>query len=515
MSSPSDLPRQVLRETAEAIDSLMQHIEGILSEMPEGRKLYLIALARKMPRLMNRIFNDFDPDTKLKYRQLLSRCILTTEHAVPFIFKGADSANSEIIILDDIIITGQTLNAVVSDINFLTGIEPEIWSLYCYERAMSPLYAGDIEIATGKFLSMNESREYLRILSNFIARQELPIDLEFPILHFGNQNAPSPDEVSDTMNRRFANSHRYVLNANEEDSILKSLNILLFSRLHDDVSPNMGKIRIFFAPGDIRIVVFAPRAILGQDLWEKELFPSGTYSSIWTGILSSITMPERPTYDKHNLADIQYRKYRKNTERSLAILANWLWSLSTAVGSLKDNEAGGCHITGETDGIHICPTDLDWLVGPALANAMAEKANNILNDGETLPQQSVKISVPHALYPEGQKENFIRSRVRIIKYSEDASAALNTIFTMANGMRRATIDDGLEVNDENEVYQTLRGLRYSLQFRFESSDLDYQLNEWLDKSIDSGLIIPRYQRASNTEGGHIWARYYKPSHFFQ
>ena len=107
----SDLREQVLNETTDAVRKLIVDLQNRISELSDGQSLYIIALARKMPRFIQRILRHLNDTGDYKsveaWKKIMDdkRVIFITEHAIPFVFKGLNSQKTEVLVLDDVVVT--------------------------------------------------------------------------------------------------------------------------------------------------------------------------------------------------------------------------------------------------------------------------------------------------------------------------------------------------------------------------------------------------------------------------
>jgi hypothetical protein len=47
-----------------------------------------------------------------------------------------------------------------------------------------------------------------------------------------------------------------------------------------------------------------------------------------------------------------------------------------------------------------------------------------------------------------------------------------------------------------------------LSVRFDKNSLPREINNWIDKSVDEGVVIPHYEQVEDENGSHYWRRYF-------
>ena len=94
----------------------------------EGRSVVVIAIARKMARLLEYYRKTDSYLESLFDKSQFSSTFnyIITEHAIPLCLAQVNQQKKDIIILDDLIISGDTVESVTENVYHLTGIKPNI-----------------------------------------------------------------------------------------------------------------------------------------------------------------------------------------------------------------------------------------------------------------------------------------------------------------------------------------------------------------------------------------------------
>lgn len=521
----SDLREQVLNETTDAVRKLIVDLQKRISELSDGQSLYIIALARKMPRFIQRILRHLNDTGDYKsveaWKKIMDdkRVIFITEHAIPFVFKGIDSKKAEVLVLDDVVVTGNTLRAVTGNIKFLTGKNADVWTLYYYNRAIRPLYIENLTIGSGLKLPLPVIKKKINAICSLIAESELPVDLEFPILHLSTTDSSAIDTFESELESKFSKESIYtlpdsgIIPVSQDYLPLSSYNILLYSNLSDARRNDFAKVRCFkdIESKEIRVVPFVPLIIRKQDLDDEELFTTPLYRKIWVIVNINLIQPGDKKIGDDNESAVQSRGYEERYYLTKTIIANWLYSLSTFIKYFYDDSTKSYKGFGGNLP-EVKEAELTLIVGKNLAKEIIAIVNDILTGGlqEHIYEYPRLISI--LLSSPDEEQEFIGEIINTISNSKNLYYALAETFGLAKTIRERDLENMGIVNDNTSNGISARALRYFLQFLYMSPLLEPDIHKWLDAAIDLGLVIPKYKPTKDNAGVKCWSIYYFASH---
>ena len=554
-------PNQELEDIiAGALENLCEVIE---EKIAAKLKVYLIALSRKMPRIINwylRHYEDLNPETqehtaeiKERLRAIIDKdAIYASEIAIPLLFnKAEDLDRCCILVLDDIVLSGDSISSACDDVYYLTDIKPEIWCIYAYERAPMPENASleNIYVACGG-LDRCQSIARLRELAQLIRRYELPTDIEYPMVKISYKGDSEKWEALRRDYREYTerNFETYTIPAdnNASSARIESYNVLINGR-PTVYANDFSKLRFFHYTDEIRLALFTPNVINIEVLRRVSLFNAQQYRDIWKMVLErALQSTPRATEED---ADIFYGPaFEMHREKLLMVFANYLFSLSSGIRHFEDyindtgcadqnnQEASSSNGTDKTPYLReVClnveEDDLAILVGRELASEITQRINNIINNHIVSTSVHTYVNLPDMLVPEP-----LRARYNEAKYNVMTAGKNKSVQTDLTGIFRAAYDtenrfaqeneplyNGFpQVNSESMIQETIQGLLTYLSTFYligettysRREELEKDINEWLDIHIDSGEVIPRYIHVGSSDGRRFRRRYFHASHLF-
>jgi hypothetical protein len=85
---------------------------------------------------------------------------------------------------------------------------------------------------------------------------------------------------------------------------------------------------------------------------------------------------------------------------------------------------------------------------------------------------------------------------------------LYKIFKIAGELSR-TYHVG-ELEARMPIEESFASLIESFRIRYKDlSDISQNIYQWIDETIDKGLIVPRYERVMDESGNAYWKRYFR------
>lgn len=526
------------KEITISVENLAQHLKKlndlINTQLEAGREVYLIALSRKMPRVITwTLKNDeIEKDFRDTFRQTIEKCNYTSELALPFVLDKNTPKDAYILILDDIIINGDTMAKAASDVYYLTGIKSEVWCFFGYENARWPKYVSNIHISYNHPLKFEEARKTLKIFTEIICKYELPTDIEYPLIHIKLFNGKSSEEesmyadvsrsIEHAIDRYCQSKKNYEIPngkfCKQLENHIKSRTILTNTKLDDFYGNDFSKIRIFKYEDELKIASYAPIIIKDRSLNDVGLLSNSRYKRIWGAVIDAINSTETAniddlnTYDHKNcIAGYEYRK-----ERLKMIWACWLISLSKAIeeiGSLLDDQ--------QISALKIDLEDIQILAGESFGNLIIGMINELIQNRVTTESIIEFADYPETIVADNKANDYINARVnKMQQMSKDSyDRQLLEIFKAGYTVKGSKpIFEFLNLNLENSVQESMRSIITLLEISFLANTAELkakakmEANKWIDHYIDLGYIVPRYQRITNHNRETYWRRYFHSSH---
>lgn len=469
----------------------------------------VIALSRKMPRFIEYIKENHTSDLVPQLSELLSDpiCTYTTEHAIPFIFKKY-SPNTEILILDDIIVTGATLSNVCDEVYQITKIKPYYISIWKCGSIQDLSTGRHVEGYTPISVSKEEVNDILLGVSKCLKSNGLPIDMEFPILHTDYSEVFEP--IRTLMLEKCPDCRCY---GNEY-----SFTMLEESEINRMFNNDFAKIRVFKGSHDTRIVGYAPNVLSEYEIGKNSLFTNEDYSSLWSEILgNTIKINFNPDdiilSDEENLrAKVYHRRYK-----SLTVVANYLFSLSMLIRHKQEYVVNN-------EKLSLDSYDLQLLIGPKLSNAILPKLTDFFKTGSNSQSLHHTVNTPPYLTPYDYEEDefmdYDMERFAAVFSADDSSEVVLNVFRASYDMFNQDEDqiEKIRWNGAGNIYY-LESFQSFFQLPIIGSSeklSEKNINQEIDNLIDEGKIIPVYERTGDNDDPLVepayWRRYFKAGH---
>lgn len=495
--------------------------DSVLSAVSSGLKVVVIAIARKMSRLLDfykktnaTLDNLFD-----EYRDYIS---VITEHAIPFELYGATAIDTEVIILDDLIVFGDTVETVTDNVYFLTGIKPKIIAIAASDRARlksrraTYLYP-DLEKNSEVILPNDRIAAFTAQQSYNILSLRRSIDLEHTILNktFIKGIGGSGKDYVEKLKKLFIDSSVYEIshtlpNYAKEKAI--SISICSPEGSIDRLSNDFSKHRVYFQDCAITITSISP------NIWKEGLlhdtqveFDNPIFNSIWKKVCNRLNaLVSSPLKDQDELTmKVLSSDYAMRVEHSAVVMANYLMSYSSVL-HVKSKFESVFQEMGSAD-FTLCGDDVQLLVGktfakellPILLDAMQAENTQHRQFSETITTE--KRNQP--LIPTDRFESYQTGVFRDVYLSYSLHSALSLIFN------RLWRDFGMINCDRREdripVGESFDSLRKALSLFYPADNLMEEINKWIDINIDLGVVVPKYEYFYDNLGRRIWRRFFR------
>lgn len=484
----------------------------------QGKEVVFVAMSRKMPRLIEMVNKKF-PDGDLNKFQFVS------EQVLPYILSNFKSERQRIVIADDAMYYGSTINRISGYIRALTSVKPYVCPVAVSE-VVGPLSHADVLQSQENSIQVQDIPFFTTQNAEWILRLNRPIDVEFPILHFDISLVPSKNKemIENVLEEKFPNNDIYSIEHHvlDEREPVCNYNVLpkqgsAFDRWNKDFC----KMRFFVSDQSVQVVAYAPgilpEAILNDS---QQLFSDERIQQLWDEIKSYKVMLWPETLPEEFQKDLLVNRYQTayNTQciRSKIIWANYLASYLY----LLEQKESICSVISSVYGIEIarqgffCEEDTRLLLPPIIVKQITESLNLFFNEG--CKENSVfhgshsSVLANQELIPEEYLNDYSKIVNRGLQRCRTADEALSVVFSsqhffITNG--RLTTD-ALQLTQRLGFGITYTALENKLSFPIGINGLWRSIHRWIDKNIDEGTVKPKYERVVR-DGAAYWLRMFR------
>lgn len=514
-------------------------ISVVKPAVSKGLDIVIIAIARKMARLL-----EYFKGTSHELSKLISDnkgISIITEHAIPTALSGANCDNTEIIILDDFIVYGDTVEIVSENVYYLTGIKSKVIAMAASEDArffsmwneiVFPNRKSEDPIDLEAILNKSQIPAFTSRNSQHILSLCEPIDIEHTIFEIKlseQQFKYLKKNAEKIISEIFQHATTYTIRHRNSETGEESINVTVCNDTHLNRVKNndFNKFRFFIGQDHLSVVSYAPNIWDANDLAiERDLFVYSDLNRCWKyykNQLSNISYNNVCIEDK-TLESILRQHFEERLELGCVIWANYLKSFENALIFQDELESLASRITiidtpGLTDvsesassPLTINRDNLNWLLGknlvediyPFLQSAREKKDADTeifgigVSEGDAEP-----------LIPSVAKEQYHTDKVSYLLMCPGVDTTLSMIFY------KLWLDFGLakkNIREERvkigETYQSLERI-FSIVYKLDNR-LKANLNRWIDQRIDLGIVVPKYESSNASLGRKLWRRYFRP-----
>lgn len=510
----------------------INRLEKFILEAREDNKIpVIVALARKMQRFLKWCHTSDKCLLKEKIQTLHiydeSQTVLITEHAIPIVIPECKPETHSIVILDDLIIYGNSIEIVAENIYHCTGVMPSFISMGKTKKARSIPFAKDYGVTPvipDEYLSLFTTRNSLAILS-----LQHPIDLEYCILTF-----PFERNHTDNVRKHLLECAEavfltpdFAVYETKHTAYGKDCSNVTICKLTDDNTlfyhnSDFNKLRIFVSPGEIKIVSYAPNILYENELSENSSLFSGTdFADLWRIVYQKIENNSNADkgLDPNSFWEgIVRKEYEHRKQLTKIIWANYLSSYNNVL-CLR----GKINNLLTMLGVKCNPKalqDLKLLIGSELGNVIDNQlirlyeAENVRLLADHYADQNIANA---ALIPEEFKEAYYSENSLRAFYSSNIREALSHIFKNMHykiGLS-CIINKNSHLPERHRVGECFNSLYLFLSNYFSSaqyesaSDTVVDIHRWVDEKVDLGIVIPKYDKNIDQYGRNYWKRYFR------
>lgn len=466
----------------------------------DGKRPVLIALSRKMPRLIEWFLYNFLPKhPELPSKELFTECELTTELSIPFratIYKV--DAEESYILLDDIIIHGTTLRNVASDLYLISQIDGcgkqcYLSSIFMYNGLVnmpSNVYTEDVDqlIPIGK----EDASKVISEMARRIRTANLPLDLEYPILRMDATDSYSAKDVYE----HFKSISDCTYLGEWENTAT-----LIFKQ--DSKVSDFAKMRFFESDRFFSFEIFSPYSLPDylETAVDYNLFAEGSYRDLW----ETIIFPVLNYFESHSFLFNEPNGFvlRQNIGRSIIVWANYLLSVSFMID--KCVEIIPTHLR---DRLKILGDDVSLILGSRYSEMVICKIRKIVSEKLTSAVNVANEIVGIDCFAPKQFETeYSLFKAHCASHSLSIQDVLARIFRFQHFAN--VVYDKPQYKFERLFYgETYSSLTKICAPYFGEENINLDINKWIDDQIDNGVIVPKYELYTNQDGYRRWRRFF-------
>lgn len=476
-----DIFRAFIAEWYNGFKEIAQNI------LKSGRKLYIIAISRKMPRFFSWLTRHEAEYGIVGLREILDSAEYTTEHALPFLFTEDTTDDYEVVVVDDSMVLGNTVRRVSKDVvAFTSGKKPIVSILVSSDN-------GYIDMGYIKNLHCpNKTRDeivaqWLDFVSRCNAKSELPVDVEFPIIHI---SGTSIESYRNQIEKTIPASDWYELKG---DALSTSINVLLDEEIVELTSLDFAKSRCFFYKEDVKLSVFSPFAILQSSIFGGYIFRDPNMNWIWELINRSVRL-----------------RSEKRTYQSMVVVINYL----NAINTLKRNKE--LILPQDANDWKIRVSDLQLIIGKKLAIQIISQLSALLSDNHKQSFLVTHTGLPDMYVPKELETSYILQRKFL---AAERRGDHNIGLLISNIFNQARYDHSIMGHNtsifhrmHSAFFESYDSIRHLIEFYFTIENIYLEINKHIDYLIDNGRIIPQYVQVLNSERQTYWRRYFTSAH---
>ncbi len=455
--------------------------------LESGKHLYVIAISRKMPRFFSWLVKREDYYGVEGLGDILDKAEYTTEHAIPFIFGKDKESEYEVIVVDDSMVYGNTMRKVADDVADFTGGKSPYISVIVSGTKVNLGLIKHKGIQTLNINTDEHVSEWMDYVSKCNAASELPVDVEFPIIHLKNCKNNTYKQHFDS---HFSQDERYEIN---RTNTVESLNVLLDREMVELTAMDFAKLRCFLIEDEIRLVVISPLSIRQESLQDDSPFTVEKLSGIWSSIKASV---------------INKGSYR--TSNSLVVMLNYMHSLNT----FRRN--WDTILPEDWNHISLEFSDLMLLVGKNFAKILASEFARYLMQEYRERYTIERISLPPVFTPKSLETPYKIQRNMIVakeRNGKNVEHVLTNIFDQSR-YDKSILGQNITLfhRMHSSFFESFDSLKSLIHSAFDVENLDREINKTVDSLIDAGKIIPKYIPVINSQGELYWRRYFTNAH---
>lgn len=487
-----------------------------------GRKVYIIALSRKMPRFFDWLEKKMPiPEVKELFQKMKEKDVeVITEYAVPLILDNHQNYDTIIpgsIIADDAIIFGATANTVAMQWLALSGEIPVLSALFRSDRGViSKTLESEYSIGMSR-MSFQTLAKNLNEISKHIMSSALPVDMEYPIIHIRKSFEEVKKFIEESIPSTWKSySVKSSINefTNESFSVLLGEHDNLLEHINDSHRNDFSKIRLFKHNDECCMEIISPKSIRVDSLFDKDMFLNNEntddeYNDLWQHVFNKVFLINEPVENCNDDNEISLFRIANHARRStLIIWAQYLISFSTFIQYKQ-------YLIPEVYDMYIDEADLRLILGGDSANYAIKRLCSInytchLN---TNKYAGVVFEEYYTSSPE-LRQLYLREIAKSLNPDVSLHDNLDALFMVSHYsgdiLTKVPIHNYFSHHCFGESYDSLMNIleRYNneenekkdnKENKDKKTDKIAKIHQWIDMRIDESRISPKYALVTGSD----------------
>lgn len=479
-----------------------------VNSLSKEEETLVIAMSRKMPRLLKWIIQK----EKLS---LAKHVTIITEHAIPFCVD--ELKKKRIIVIDDAIYYGTTIENVVENIAWCTGRNDIAIAPIIKRKDTREFQYGSLSVKNE--LSEEDIPFYTTHNAANIMSLGIPMDMEYPILSFkrNKHEFSSIQNMKRYLEGAFTGKETYSIEHQIYDKRQrKYTNFISFSILLDSQKRNadFSKLRLYILENEVQIVAYSPFVISEKQLEQhpKSIKFETALNDIWNILFTKAQSYEKGIDNLTNPAqkDIMQTEYKYRQQRSLVVSANYLESFRTLLQH-KNKIEQFLENAGFSKNPNINIQDLKFLFGNELCKSIQEKLlyawDNIKYTTENESFNTILTQQVVNLIPADFKASYTEQNRIVWNNLSDTSTALSGMFS--NLHFHIGLNSLKNMNfDKLRFGESFASMDFELAPFIKVNNRLKEIHKWIDQKIDEGCVAPKYELV-NIGGERCWKRLFR------
>lgn len=481
-----------------------------------GKKVYVIALSRKMPRFFDWLQKSVKKQT-IKSLQVISLCKLlsseevevTTEYAIPLILGGYSGFPKDKIagiIADDVIIWGATLQRISMQWWAFSGEVPYVIALF---RGMSGVIASILESDSTIAMPLLDNKELeaaVYTISKNIHSTSLPIDIEYPLI-YSNE---SYETIKNFITNNCPPGITYEVKSEFYKDSSESLSMLLVDSRNDGYTNDHAKIRLFKKATGCCIEMIAPSYVNVLKLKDGKLFDSdddtndSLYTKAWLSVFNVLHI-EKEDENKIFTTIVQNDQINQAKLSLLIIWAEYLYCLSAFVRN--------CHkFFPQEANYNIHKDDLAIILGKGMANVVFNEITSILTEKRIYKPTYEPIVLQEYINPEELRDVYYRRLAAELKDGVSVNDNLDALYKVSHFSSDIYRSMNIKnVTGHHCIGESFESLIHRIEHKhkhLDNNELFIDINKWVDVRIDECKLAPKYEIVIGSDNQRYFRRFF-------
>ena len=472
--------QQILKEFN---SNLQRFISLILSR---NKVPIIVTMSRKMARVM-----DWLQETR--YISIPKKSVVISEYALCYcldelIYKH--NGNVEVLIIDDLINTGKSIQEVATCVISYTKKKPKVLTLL--NRNGNNEY-DCCELLNHNKIDSNPFVDYCigRNVENIMSIG-MPLDMEFPIIEIEmskgwymnhdiesilKDSFPLCTVYGVTHGFEYKDSHRTVTNYS-----------VLFDKNKNNtyVSSDFSKIRFFVGEERLTIEIYSPRTIEDKSNVREKFSQDSLLQGLWNMIENNENM------------DVSNRSNTFNHNKSLSevVLLNYLYSFVFLTYNVN-NISNVLKAIGIDEQCKVDARNLSLLLSPEKAEKIAIELNSLLYS-----ENKLNLDYDNLIF--SLEDNEVSVDYKQI-YEDNNTLRLHRSITVEEGISAVFHNQAKLLLKGKYAYESFASIINKLSLHIKSEDMLEETHKCIDFMIDDASVTPAY--VEKRKGGHLyWKR---------